>query len=164
MRIRNTGRRSESVELMMTPMIDIVFQLLIFFILTFKIVLPEGDFNVKMPRGAPARGNPLEPTIPMKVKMTANDAGQLTGVYLEQVKMPANDPFGALRARILQVVGANTGPDSKAANQELELDCDPNLHYRYVIDAISAASGKVMPDGQIVKLIEKIKFTPPPQH
>ena len=48
MKIRNTDRR-EHIVLQMTPMIDIVFQLLIFFVFTFKIVLPEGDFNIRMP-------------------------------------------------------------------------------------------------------------------
>ena len=59
MKVRNTSRRSEeNVELMMTPMIDIVFQLLVFFIMTFKIVAPEGDFNIKMPMAAPAKAFP----------------------------------------------------------------------------------------------------------
>ena len=44
----------------MTPMIDIVFNLLIFFVMTFKITAPEGDFNVKMPAQA-AQGVP-DPT------------------------------------------------------------------------------------------------------
>ena len=38
MKIRNTGGDGEKIELQMTPMIDIVFQLLVFFIMTFKIV------------------------------------------------------------------------------------------------------------------------------
>ena len=33
----------------MTPMIDVVFQLLAFFVLTFRIVSPEGEFGVTMP-------------------------------------------------------------------------------------------------------------------
>ncbi|MFP6658896.1 MAG: biopolymer transporter ExbD, partial [Pirellulales bacterium] len=45
---------SDKVELQMTPMIDIVFQLLVFFILTFKVVAQEGDFDIRMPvMGAP---------------------------------------------------------------------------------------------------------------
>ena len=36
------GRLGKGLE--MTPMIDIVFQLLVFFIMTFKIVSQEGDF------------------------------------------------------------------------------------------------------------------------
>ena len=46
MKIRNTEHR-EHIVLQMTPMIDIVFQLLVFFVFTFKIVLPEGDFNIR---------------------------------------------------------------------------------------------------------------------
>ena len=40
------------VEQNMTPMIDIVFQLLTFFIMTLKIATQEGDFNIKMPLAA----------------------------------------------------------------------------------------------------------------
>ena len=59
MRVRNVQRRAgEEIELQMTPMIDIVFQLLIFFIMTFKIIAPEGDFNIKMPLSAPSDGPP----------------------------------------------------------------------------------------------------------
>ena len=35
----------------MTPMIDVVFQLMIFFMLTFNIIAPEGDFDVRMCKG-----------------------------------------------------------------------------------------------------------------
>ena len=46
MHARNTGRRHVGkARLLMTPMIDVVFLLLIFFIMTFKIVAPEGDFQ-----------------------------------------------------------------------------------------------------------------------
>ena len=41
---------AEEIKLNMTAMIDIVFQLLVFFIMTFKIVALEGDFSVKMPQ------------------------------------------------------------------------------------------------------------------
>ena len=46
--------KNEKIELQMTPMIDIVFQLLVFFIMTFNVVAQEGDFNIRMPAiGAP---------------------------------------------------------------------------------------------------------------
>ena len=44
-------RRLEKVAVNMTPMIDVVFQLMIFFMLTFNIIAPEGDFDVRMPLG-----------------------------------------------------------------------------------------------------------------
>ena len=52
MQIRNANKAGEKIELQMTPMIDIVFQLLVFFIMTFKIVSMEGDFNIRMPAAA----------------------------------------------------------------------------------------------------------------
>ena len=63
MKIRNRDDRSEDkIELQMTPMIDIVFQLLVFFIMTFKIVTQEGDFNIKMPLASfSERTSPIAP-------------------------------------------------------------------------------------------------------
>ena len=58
MKIRNTDGKGEKIELQMTPMIDIVFQLLVFFIMTFKIVAMEGDFNIRMPAAAPQAAPP----------------------------------------------------------------------------------------------------------
>ena len=53
MKFRNTNKEVEKIEPQMAPMIDIVFQLLIFFMLTLKIVEPEGDFSINMPLGKP---------------------------------------------------------------------------------------------------------------
>ena len=84
MKIRNTNRHAdEKVELMMTPMIDIVFQLLVFFIMTFKIIAPECDFNIRMPLAAPSQGVPNPDELPpLKVRLTATDDGRLADIYL----------------------------------------------------------------------------------
>ena len=144
---------------MMTPMVDIVFQLLIFFLMTFKIVSAEGDFNVKMPLAAPSEGKPDELQLPpLKVRLTAEPGGRIAGIFLNQAPMK---DFRQLRQQIAGIVGDDTGPGSVADTQDVELDCDYNLDFRYVIDAITAVSGEVTPDGEIVKLFEKIKFAPP---
>ena len=44
---------------------------------------------------------------------------------------------------------------------EVELNCDYNLKYENVIRAITAVSGERQPNGDILKMIEKIKFSPP---
>lgn len=159
MKFRNAGRNAEEkVELLMTPMIDIVFQLLVFFIMTFKIVAPEGDFNIRMPLAAPSKGVPNPDELPpLKVRLTANDEGRLTGIYLNEARMTS---FSQLRRRIIGLVGDDAGPGSLAASTEIELDCDFKLRFEYTIDAITAVSGEVR-GGEIVKLIEKIKFAPP---
>jgi len=165
MRVRNTGKREDKIELQMTPMIDIVFQLLVFFIMTFKIVLPEGDFNIKMPRNAPATGEPDENlTEQVTVKLTATDEGNLRGIRFQETQLTGSTEqqlFNELHSRLFSLVGTEQGPDSRAANTEVELDPDYNLKYKYIIKALTEVSGYVTGDGEVVKLIEKIKFKPP---
>ncbi len=54
--------------LQLTSMIDVVFLLLIFFVMTFKIAAQEGDFSVKMPLQN-AGGQPLEPDADLPIKL-----------------------------------------------------------------------------------------------
>lgn len=49
MKIRGYDKANEEIKLEMTPMIDIVFQLLVFFIMTYKVTAMEGDYNIRMP-------------------------------------------------------------------------------------------------------------------
>jgi biopolymer transport protein ExbD len=154
---RTTSSVPDKVEMQMTPMIDIVFQLLIFFLFSFKIVAIEGDFNIRMPVAGP--GTPdLETQLPIKVRLAADEAGNLAGIQMADRQLPN---FAALHEQVMSIVGSDAGPNAAAANTEAELDCDYNLKYEYVIRAITAISGYVTPDGHIVKLIQKIKFSPP---
>ncbi len=162
MRVRNIQRgTSEDVELQMTPMIDIVFQLLVFFVMTFKIAMPEGDFNIKMPLQAPSEGIPEPDQLPpIKIRMTARANGTLAQIQFGNRPLrPSSRVFDELRQNIIDLVGEEPGP-STLESTEVELDCDYNLRYEYVIEAITAVSGYVDPDGRVVKVIEKIKFAP----
>ncbi|MHB1034263.1 MAG: ExbD/TolR family protein [Pirellulales bacterium] len=161
MKIRHPKSTTEEdkVELQMTPMIDVVFQLLAFFLFTLRIASAEGDFNIKMPLAAPSMGTPdVNQLPPMKVRLLAGANGTLGGIKLGERPM-AN--FEALRTAIRQLVGEARGPGSVAANAEVEFDCDYNLRYQYVISAITAVSGYVDQGGHIIKVVEKIKFSPP---
>lgn len=159
MKIRSRGG-TEKVELMMTPMIDIVFQLLIFFIMSFKIAAQEGDFNIKMPLSSAREGTPEEnKTLPLKLRLRANPDGQLASIMLnDQQSFGTN--FGQLRSYVVQTYWRDSGPSSDLASAEVELECDSELHYGNVIRTVTAVSGFVN-NGRIVKLIEKIKFAPP---
>ncbi len=140
----------------MTPMIDVVFQLITFFMLTLKTVVTEGDFDIKMPLGASAGAALDDPLPPIRVRMTAGPGGERTSLSMNG--QPIGD-FDELRTRIVDLVG--TGPGSNADRTEVELDCDPGLTYDNVIRAVTAVSGKVEPDGTVIDLIKKIKFAPP---
>ena len=161
MKVRNVGGiEEEKVEVPMTPMIDIVFQLLVFFIMTFKIVTLEGDFNIKMPLAAPSEGLPDEDKLPpMKVRLRASPSGQLAQISLNDNNFGTN--FDSLHNYIISIIGDERGPGSVQETAEVELDCDYHLRYDGVIRAVTAVSGFVDDEGNIVKLVEKIKFAQP---
>ena len=158
MKIRKSSGSVDKVEQQMTPMIDIVFQLLTFFLLSFKIVTPEGDFNIKMPIASQATPSIDEPTLPIKVQLQADPAGELTGIIMNDRNLGTD--FDQLRLQIISIIGGDSGPGSAADDTECELDCDYNLRYDNVVKAIDAVSG-YREGGRIVKLIQKIRFTPP---
>jgi len=159
-RIRHlAGSGQDKIELQMTPMIDIVFQLLIFFIMSFKIVAVEGDFNIKMPLATAAQQMPEDtpPLPPIRVRLAAGPDGQIAGIQMGEQPLAS---FRELHLAIRGLVGDTGGPAAGAEGLEVELDCDYALRYEYVIAAITAISGYIA-DGQVVPLIEKIKFAPP---
>jgi biopolymer transport protein ExbD len=150
--------REDKIELQMTPMIDIVFQLLVFFIMSFKIVAQEGDFNIKMPLAAPNAGAVDDSLLPpLKLQLRADQAGKLAGIRLNDQDF---SDFATLHAHVRGLIGDQSGPGS-VGDAEIEIDCDYQLRYTHAIDAVTAVSGYVDADGNVIKLIDKITFAPP---
>ena len=159
MKLRHKGC-DDKIELQMTPMIDIVFQLNIFFLFTFKIVLPEGDFNVQMPSAAASRAAEPSELPPLRLVLRAAPTGELADLQLAGRSFGnGRDAFAQLQNYIRTQVVAE-GP--AAADQEVEIDADYDLNYDYVMKAITAVTGYIE-NGQRHKLIERIKFMPPKQ-
>ncbi len=143
-------------ELSMTSMIDIVFLLLIFFVMTFKIVEMEGDFSIRMPlAGDGAAADPTD--LPLKLRLRADANGSLTSMSLNEINLGTD--FDQLRSNVVSLIGTGAPADGEEG-PELEIDTDYNLRYAYVIQSITAVSGYKDGD-QVVKLIEKIKFSKP---
>ena len=144
--MRRNRRPLEKPKINMTPMIDVVFLLLIFFVLTFKFIMPEGDFNVRMSPMGQAHATPLD-TDSVQIRLTANDNGSLSAIQLNGEIM---ENFDMLRQRVSAI--SLTMPDL-----EVELFPDEHLRYEYVIRTITAVSGEIR-DGQIRNNSVKIKF------
>lgn len=158
MKIRHSQTHSGKIEIPMTPMIDIVFQLLIFFIMSFKIVLPEGDFSIRMP--LPASNAPAAPSeLPVfNLRMEAGENGDLTQLSMDSRVFEGEDRFAKLHSYIRGMINDAGGPGT-AADQEVEINADFDLRYDYVMRAITALSGYIE-NGQRHQLIEKIRLTP----
>jgi biopolymer transport protein ExbD len=160
MRFRHGYETLDKIELQMTPMIDIVFQLNIFFLFTFKIVLPEGDFNIRMPSAAAARTMEVNEIPPMTLAMKAGPDGQLVDLRLNSKSFGnGRDAFARLHQQIRGMVNDSGGPGT-ASDMEVEIDADYDLNYEYVMRAITAITGFIE-NGEPHKLIERVKFTPP---
>lgn len=148
---------ADDVRLQMTPMIDIVFQLMVFFVFTFKISLPEGDFSIRMPAQQGAAVSSESPVI--RVQLRSDADRNLAGIRLGDVAIGGADPLGQLRARIRALIDDSAGPGS--VEHEVEIVCDYDLRYRYVMDVMTAVTGYLDPaTGQLRKLVEKVRFAP----
>lgn len=146
----------------MTPMIDCVFQLMIFFMLTLKIVAAEGNFDVNMPIGQ-SSGAPQDIIAQdIKVRLKADPNGNLVSLQIGSRSLGNDDrAFAQLNEEILRAIGGQPGGPA-AKDTEVELDADYNLHYNYIIKAISSCTGRFdKRTKQVVRYIEKIKFAPP---
>lgn len=152
----------EEIQLNMTAMIDIVFQLLIFFIMTFKVVAQEGDFNIRMPLASgPSTEMIEEPPDLIRVQLRSGPAGIINSIQVDDEMEtltfgPDPNLYSDLTDYIEQKLAGASDPES-AKKTELEFDIDYQLKYGYTVRAIEAVSGKVT-NGKVKKLIEKIKF------
>jgi len=163
MKIITKGNQAGKIDIQMAPMIDVVFQLLIFFMLTLKIIEPEGDFNINMPIAAPARERPDDLKLPdIKVRLVADPNGVLSELRLGQRNLGNGAAaFERLNREILTLIGGRPG-GPLAKDVEVELDPDYHLNNEFLIRAISACTGRIDPASkQTVRYIEKIKFAPP---
>ena len=155
---------NEDIKLNMTSMIDIVFQLLVFFILTFKVVVQEGDYNVRMPLATTESSEIEDPPDVIRVLLRAGDSGAIATIEVDdevEVKTltgeKVEDLYAQLNEFIDQKVSAGDDPED-GVETEVEFDIDSNLKYGYTVRAIEAVSGKQLDGGKVKKLIEKIKL------
>lgn len=150
---------SSRTNLNMTSMIDIVFLLLVFFVMTFKIVELEGDFSVRMPLASDSSGMVDDTDLPIKLRLRATGTGGLASMELNELQLGVD--FEALQREVIGLVGGGAPlDDDDEEGPEIEIDTDFNLRYEHVIAAITAVSG-VKEGDQTVKLIDRIKFAKP---
>ena len=153
---------ADKVEVPMAPMIDITFQLLIFFMLNLKILAPEGNFDINMPIMAPSSQPSDEPNLPpIKVGLKSDVNGNLTQLTLGGKNLGNDDAaFDRLSGEILRIIVRPGNPLTK--DIEVEIDADYEVQYQYVIRAVSRCTGRIDPKtNQLVRYVEKIKFAPP---
>lgn len=157
--IKRPRTNNGASKLAMTPMIDIVFQLLIFFILTFKVVPQEGDLYVAAAedKGKTTPEQVEDAPLPMKLTLESNDKGELAGIQLNKKRF---ETLEKLQKHLITYFGDERGPDSLQAKTTLEITPDERLKHKHLIKAIDAVSGYKV-DGKLIRLVAKMKFSNP---
>ncbi|MCF0234607.1 MAG: biopolymer transporter ExbD [Thermoguttaceae bacterium] len=160
--------KNNEPKLQMTSMIDVVFLLLAFFVITYKTPEVEGDFAIRMPAEAQSNQSPnLDELAPVVVRLSSDSKGDLSGIKFGEATVA---DMNALRAAVFQYINQNGASYSEALNGaapdfrddlEIELDCDKNLRYKYAMSAITAVAGYLNSENQVVKMVEKVKFAAP---
>ncbi|MFN0018882.1 MAG: ExbD/TolR family protein [Pirellulaceae bacterium] len=143
---------SAGVNIDMTPMIDIVFQLLAFFIFTLRIVTQEGDLAIQMPLERAPSQQPVAFLPPLQINLAAKADGSLAEIRLNDQRVAG---MSELRARIVELIG---GSDQVAADLEADLHCDEGLAYQHALAAVTAISGRRNSSGRIEPLLHKVRF------
>jgi|GEM_PF-818134 len=161
-------RKADNTTADMTPMIDVVFQLLAFFVMTFKITALEADFNVKMPLSS-NQASPIDEVLPtvIQVNLRSGTERNISGIDvdtgMDSRTFTGESMFRDLTAFVETTLAAEGDPSS-SGGVEVEFSIDPALRYVWTVQAMEAVSGKKMPDGKNVqRLVEKIKFRNPGQ-
>ncbi|MDX1946309.1 MAG: biopolymer transporter ExbD [Pirellulaceae bacterium] len=150
--MRFRSRLALRIPLDMTPLIDIVFQLLVFFILTLRIAQPEGDFDIAPPHRRPETAQSFAQVPPLVVVLRASDEGSLAAVSLNGRSLAG---LSALHDEVAKLLA---GDPQLAAEASVELSCDEALAYDHTMAAITAVSGTRLADGSIRPLVSRVNF------
>jgi biopolymer transport protein ExbD len=138
----------QEVEVQITPMLDMAFQLLSFFILTYHPAPVEGQFSmnllpaspaIKMDAQAPPNPNAKDDPTPSPLRtittqLRANPDGSLGLVTLEELEVTGMD---ALREKLKEILN----PANKVDFEQALIQADPNLKYEEVMKVIDIYSG-----------------------
>src|SRR5262245_40733793 len=120
-RRRHRKKRSEEVELNLAAMLDMAFQLLTFFILTFKPAPVEGQISLRLPPPAPVTNvtkgeqagsdtsnvNPVQNMTSLVISVVGNAKGNIASLAIGEGNV-AN--IGQLQARLGVVMADPNSP------------------------------------------------------
>lgn len=162
MRLRGSGKKSQKIEPQMAPMIDIVFLLLVFFLLTLQIRAQEGDFQLNMP----LNGCGWESDQPIRVRLLANDDGSLANIIYRNEQLGLGErAFEKLNQRVRTAVGYRAGYEPLSKDLEIVIQANYNLNYQFTIKALNACSCTLEASAagvdQRVLLSENVSLAPP---
>ena len=147
-RLQTAGSAAPSkVDVQLTSMIDVVFQLLAFFLVTFRVAAVEGDFQLRLPKADRVPGN-CSRTERCTVRVVADAQGELD-VWRLDSRASGNSRRSLPRLRAEALKSINFSREAGQEEPEFELRFDDRLRYEDAHAVIETLGG---PEFRGVKL------------
>lgn len=154
-RMARQGEGSEEVQFPVTPMLDMAFQLLAFFILTFQSPTSETRLDLYLPttplalpgapggqaRVAPTRRSELDLENDLKIRAEADDLGELKSLRLGETPLPDIDALADRLTRYKAVLDGKPLRVRIAADDRLRYEVAARI--LGTCDAVGVASIKL---------------------
>ena len=123
---------AEEPTLNLTPMIDVVFQLLIFFMVAAKFKTLEGKLLAYLPKDKGLKNVKVEEQkLPIRVSMRWNPRTQQAKIYVGTTNLGIVEQGGLEKAmRQVQRI-------FKTGTTKSEIDAVPELPFRYVVQVLN---------------------------
>jgi biopolymer transport protein ExbD len=145
---------TDAVELNLAAMLDMAFQLLTFFILTFKPAPVEGQLSLRLPppepvavaRSSEQAGNDEDSTNPVAgiesliISVFASPNGQLDSMAVGET---AVGNLKALGARLETILGEEGTPF-----EQVVIQVSPNLRYQDLMEVVNVCAEQRLANGQ----------------
>jgi biopolymer transport protein ExbD len=126
-------RDQQTVEMQMGPMIDMVFLLLVFFMVTAKPIKPEGDVGLQLP-GTVQQDEVLE--LPDEQRIEIRSDGQ---VVLNE--MPLDGPTDAELPQLIRTLTRfRTATEANNAEPMVTLDAADTVPHQRIVDVMNACA------------------------
>jgi biopolymer transport protein ExbD len=140
-------RKEESLEVPITPMLDMAFQLLTFFILTYHPMPTEGQFAMNLMPAAPVtdinakppEASTANPDVPAALKTLPTTLRAGEGGTLGRITLGDNEVAGA-DLRTLKSELDNYFKDPTLPFEQTLIKVDPDLKYAALVQVIDVFS------------------------
>lgn len=170
---RHRRRKAASVDLNLAAMLDMAFQLLTFFILTFRPAPIEGQLGLNLPPPVPLTNKT------MKEPSSGTSSGELSGLETLDLYITSNEhgDVALIKVGMRPVVKGRLNKTNLAAlNQELkklfdtqsvpldrvQLAVDDRLRYEELMKVVDVCTRQVLPNGQPMQRISFIEMKTQP--
>ncbi len=130
---RNVNRHNRAVEMQMGPMIDMVFLLLVFFMVTAKPIPQESDISLALPGSVP-QDEVVDLPDEQRIEINAQGA-----VILNELELAAPGD-AAMAELVVTLTRFKKAADANKADALVTLDPEDSVPHQRIVDVLNACA------------------------